>query len=111
MGKNDGSVGGRRWFKIYFLFLMKYGYYFGINCYNDVIFTCRYFTCRDRYGLFAPAHKISRSPANKKPSSNLRRHGSRESMVSNVSNISSLTSSVTPRGARVGLEFFLSCTF
>jgi len=63
IGKNDGSVAGRR-----------------------------YFDCRDKYGLFAPIQKVSSSPANKTPSFIIRRHGSKESIQSNYSSAMSTAS-------------------
>ena len=56
---------------------------FGVLC-------CRYFICQPNYGLFAPAHKVSRSPAAKRLSSancaihRPGRHGSRESLTSSI---------------------------
>ena len=70
----------------------------------------RYFECQPKFGLFAPAHKVSRSPSSRRPSAScmihrgtpatgpgVKRVNSRESLVST----SSATSSV--RGARVRL--------
>ncbi|XP_060528080.1 restin homolog isoform X2 [Cylas formicarius] len=63
-GKNDGSVNG-----------------------------VRYFECQPNFGLFAPIAKVSKSPSKVKPAacqlhSGLRRSGSRESMTSNLSSVS-----------------------
>lgn len=68
----------------------------------------RYFECQPKFGLFAPAHKVSRSPSSRRPSAScaihhgtagpgIKRIGSRESVVS----ASSAASSV--RGPRVRL--------
>ncbi|XP_015603159.1 restin homolog isoform X2 [Cephus cinctus] len=82
LGKNDGSI-------------------------DDI----RYFEARPKHGLFAPVHKVSRSPSNRRTSScivhkptgaalnmSLRKLGSRESLAS-VSSIASTTASTATRGA------------
>ena len=70
----------------------------------------RYFECQPKFGLFAPAHKVSRSPSSRRPSAScmihrtpaagagVKRVNSRESLMSTTS---STTSSI--RGARVRL--------
>jgi len=71
-------------------------------------FCGRYFDCQPKFGLFAPAHKVSRSPSSRRPSATcmihrgtagtgIKRVGSRESVVSATSTASSV------RGTRVRL--------
>jgi CAP-Gly domain-containing linker protein 1 len=68
----------------------------------------RYFECQPKFGLFAPAHKVTKSPSSRRPSAScmihrgtagptIKRVGSRESVVSASSTASSV------RGARVRL--------
>lgn len=70
----------------------------------------RYFTCEHKFGLFAPAHKVSRSPAkNRRPScqvhhtaTSLRRAGSKESLTSSIASVaSSIRTNATAASARV----------
>ncbi|KZC13260.1 CAP-Gly domain-containing linker protein 1 [Dufourea novaeangliae] len=74
------------------------------------VFDKRYFECRPRYGLFAPAHKVSRSPTSRRTScmmhkptgaslnSSLKRTGSRESLVSLSSIASTASTTARPGG-------------
>ncbi|XP_073981613.1 cytoplasmic linker protein 190 isoform X2 [Rhodnius prolixus] len=81
LGKNDGSVNG-----------------------------VRYFSCEQKYGLFAPIHKVSRSPATaRRPSCQLHHgsgyYGSKESLNSSTSvNTSNSTKKLFPRSFTTPLD-------
>lgn len=64
-----------------------------------MLYCYRYFECQPKFGLFAPAGKVSKSPSNRKPGQcivhksgtpGLRRAGSKESMTSMTSTASSV---------------------